>query len=197
MKLNIKIYKKGEVMKGIQKNGIVIPKEFEGINNYLNLLDEINGVNDWLTRLQYFDDDYYYTVGKELMKLSAPNSNDVNNNLMIHRSLLIATLTSIKLLIKEKGIFTLELYSSNAKPYRPDLIKYAIKTLNFGATKYEVNSWLDVKTFNRKNNHASMFRHLADSYSGNERDHESNLDPLCHLLTRSLMEYTLWSRGEI
>ena len=60
-----------------------------------------------------------------------------------------------------------------------------------GAKKYPGNGWLDGEFFNRRDNHASMSRHLAEYYAGVTRDKESGLDPLLHLACRALMAYTV------
>ena len=72
-----------------------------------------------------------------------------------------------------------------------------LEVLVMGAKKYEANGWLDpngAKT-SRKDMHASMFRHLAESSSGLTEDHESGLHPLLHLAARALMCYTRQKRG--
>jgi len=71
------------------------------------------------------------------------------------------------------------------------------KVLEFGATKYGPNNWLHegVKS-DFTSMHNSMFHHLADSWAGERRDHETKLDPLLHLATRALMMYTLIKRSE-
>ena len=73
---------------------------------------------------------------------------------------------------------------------------HVFKVLTFGAKKYGANSWLQGKHFNHKDNHASMSRHLAEAYTGKDRDGESNLDPLLHLAARALMQYTLKVRSK-
>lgn len=60
-----------------------------------------------------------------------------------------------------------------------------------GAKKYPGDGWLEGKFFNRRDNHASMSRHLAEYYAGVTRDKESGLDPLLHLACRALMAYTV------
>ena len=47
----------------------------------------------------------------------------------------------------------------------PEEFNDVLKVLEFGARKYGKNSWLKGKHFNHKDNHSSMFRHLAESYS--------------------------------
>ena len=72
-----------------------------------------------------------------------------------------------------------------------------LKVLEMGAKKYEVDGWLktDKKSFNDRDNHASMSRHLAEYYMGVKNDEDSDLDPLLHLATRALMAYTRRKRG--
>ncbi len=71
------------------------------------------------------------------------------------------------------------------------------KVLEFGATKYGRDSWLNGNHFNHRDNHASMSRHLAEAYTGKAEDEESGLDPLLHLACRALMSYTLKQRGNL
>lgn len=60
-----------------------------------------------------------------------------------------------------------------------------------GAKKYPGDGWLEGKFFNRRDNHASMSRHLAEYYAGATSDKESGLDPLLHIACRALMAYTV------
>jgi len=65
--------------------------------------------------------------------------------------------------------------------------------LNFGATKYEPRNWEEKNGIKAdfKQQHDSMFHHLAESFAGWSRhDQESDLDPLLHLACRALMCYT-------
>lgn len=78
----------------------------------------------------------------------------------------------------------------------PKEFLHVAKVLKFGATKYGKDSWLKGNHFNHKDNHASMSRHLAESYVGKDADEESDLDPLLHLACRALMEYTLKQRSK-
>lgn len=72
-----------------------------------------------------------------------------------------------------------------------------LKVLEFGEKKYGKYSWLseDGPKTNHKDMHASMFRHLAESYAGKRADDETGLDPLLHLASRALMLYTRLKRG--
>lgn len=79
----------------------------------------------------------------------------------------------------------------------PDEFKDILKVLDMGAVKYGANSWLKGNHFDIHKNHRSMSHHLLESYREIREDHESGLDPLLHLATRALMEYTLRSRGLI
>ena len=75
--------------------------------------------------------------------------------------------------------------------------KHIDKVIAHGAKKHAPLNWLkpDGKTTSHRDMHASMFRHLADSYAGIRTDSDSNLDPLLHLATRALMMYTRLQRG--
>jgi dATP/dGTP diphosphohydrolase len=57
--------------------------------------------------------------------------------------------------------------------------------------KYEANNWLlpDGNGCDHKSMHASMFRHLAQSSVGINKDYHSGLHPLLHLACRALMVY--------
>lgn len=77
----------------------------------------------------------------------------------------------------------------------PEEFKDLFLILDFGATKYPVNGWLNGIAFNHKKNHDSMFHHLAESYVGVTKDKESGHHPLLHLGCRAMMEYTLLKRG--
>lgn len=79
----------------------------------------------------------------------------------------------------------------------PDEFSHTLKVLMQGATKYGANSWLMGKHFDVHRNHRSMSHHLLESYREMRVDKESGLDPLLHLATRALMEYTLRHRGKI
>jgi hypothetical protein len=74
----------------------------------------------------------------------------------------------------------------------PEEFKDILKVMENGAMKHGLNSWLNEnnQSMGHKANHASMFRHLASSYSGEVCDKESGLDHLLHLATRALMAYT-------
>ena len=79
----------------------------------------------------------------------------------------------------------------------PPEFNHTVKVLDMGAKKYGANSWLSGNHFDVHVNHKSMAHHLLESYREIRKDHESNLDPLLHLATRALMEYTLRSRNMI
>jgi hypothetical protein len=61
-----------------------------------------------------------------------------------------------------------------------------------GAKKYQPNNWLSPfgVTMAHDANHDSMFHHLAESFSGVEKDKDSGMDPRLHLACRALMSYT-------
>jgi len=67
--------------------------------------------------------------------------------------------------------------------------------LEMGAKKYGKDAWLHGISMSHRSNHESMSRHLAEAYCHKDIDHESGLDPLLHLATRALMEYTMKQRG--
>lgn len=77
----------------------------------------------------------------------------------------------------------------------PEEFKDVVKVLEFGATKYEANSWLEGIHFNKKDNDASIGRHWAKMVAGEEVDEESGLDHRLHAACRLLMSYTLFKRG--
>jgi LytS/YehU family sensor histidine kinase len=58
-----------------------------------------------------------------------------------------------------------------------------------GAIKHGTSSWKDPNniSLSHKPNHSSIFRHLAESYSGKQADDDSGLHPAVHLVTRGLM----------
>lgn len=66
-----------------------------------------------------------------------------------------------------------------------------IKVLEMGAKKYSPNGWLEPEGpgTSHKEMHASLFRHLAASSAGIEKDKESGLDHLLHVACRALMLY--------
>lgn len=73
------------------------------------------------------------------------------------------------------------------------------KVLEFGLSKYKGSpkAWLDpaAPRMSHKQNHDSMFHHLAESFTGHDSDPESGLHPLLHLACRALMEYTRIQKG--
>lgn len=79
----------------------------------------------------------------------------------------------------------------------PEEFADVIKILEFGASKYAPNAWLEpnAPTMDHKSNHASIFRHVAESYAGKTADAESGIDPLLHAACRCLMAYTRKQRG--
>jgi hypothetical protein len=79
----------------------------------------------------------------------------------------------------------------------PEEFTHTLKVLENGAVKYGPNSWLNGTHFDVHKNHKSMSHHLLESYRELRKDPESGLDPLLHLATRALMEYTLRARGRI
>lgn len=74
-----------------------------------------------------------------------------------------------------------------------------LDVLEFGAKKYGDNNWLKpngIKS-SRTQMYDSTFHHLAESYAGMEKDHESGLDPILHAICRLMMIYTRKQRGLI
>ena len=71
--------------------------------------------------------------------------------------------------------------------------------MEMGAAKHGANNWLNPSgsKSSHKDMHDSMFHHLAESFSNQRIDVESGLDPLLHLATRALMQYTRIKRGLI
>lgn len=72
-----------------------------------------------------------------------------------------------------------------------------LNIFEMGAKKYAVNNWLDpngAKT-SHKDMHASMFRHLASSSAGINKDEESGQDHLLHLAARAIMMYIRRKNG--
>ncbi len=84
----------------------------------------------------------------------------------------------------------------NTELLEPEFLHF-LQVLELGAEKYGKYSWLsrDGPKTNHKDMHASMFRHLAESYAGKRADDETGLDPLLHLASRALMLYTRLKRG--
>lgn len=176
---------------------IIVPKEFHRIYDVLQDMDKDWGVNGWMTRTYMLAAKFHENVLNHLMFLSSAEASNVATLSKRHRALEIAGLTAIQIIIDMEGHWNLELKSSNTDIKKLDLLAPAIKTMEFGAEKYGANAWLRGEHFDRKSNHASMFRHLAEDYTGKVRDDESGLHPLYHLLTRALMEYTLDLRGKL
>ena len=81
----------------------------------------------------------------------------------------------------------------------PDEMQDFVLVLLEGARKYKANGWLDKdgQSIDNKSNHASMFRHLAESCTGREKDKDTELHPLLHLACRALMGYVRYKRGII
>lgn len=72
-----------------------------------------------------------------------------------------------------------------------------MKIVEMGAKKHGKDTWLDKDnpSLETKANYASMCRHAAQSFCGEEIDEESGEDHLLHLACRSLMKYTRKKRG--
>ena len=67
-----------------------------------------------------------------------------------------------------------------------------LKVLDFGASKYSPNGWLEPNGARTsfKEYHDSIFHHLAKSFAGQRLDDESGLDHLLHVITNAQMLYT-------
>lgn len=76
-----------------------------------------------------------------------------------------------------------------------------------GAKKHGENNWLEPggRKSSFKDMHASMFRHVAESYAAGpwafgtslREDYDSKKDPLLHAICRCMMMYTRLKRGII
>lgn len=104
---------------------------------------------------------------------------------------------NINLIELNKGELQASPLKYNPRLELPKEFNDVIKVLEFGATKYAVNNWLkpNGKGAGHKENHDSMFHHLAESFAGRKVDKESGLHPLLHLACRALMAYTRTERG--
>ena len=69
--------------------------------------------------------------------------------------------------------------------------------IEMGARKHGADTWLDKDnpSLDRKANHSSMCRHLAEVYGQVTEDEESGLHPALHLACRALMLYARYRRG--
>lgn len=80
----------------------------------------------------------------------------------------------------------------------PPEFSHILKVLQMGIDKgYKANGWLndpESPRMSHKENHDSMFHHLAESFAGVTNDKDSGLHPLLHLATRALMGYTRYMR---
>lgn len=72
-----------------------------------------------------------------------------------------------------------------------------MKVVEMGASKYAANGWMDPDGANtsKKDQFASMNRHLAKWFAGNPIDEESGLHHLLHVMTRCAFEYTRHQLG--
>lgn len=99
----------------------------------------------------------------------------------------------------EADIKALEKTSQSLNPTVPPEFGHVLKVLQAGIAKgYEPNGWLNDRNSPRmshKENHDSMFHHLAESFNGTTKDGDSGLHPLLHLATRALMGYTRYMRN--
>lgn len=80
----------------------------------------------------------------------------------------------------------------------PEEFKDANAILDFGASKYDPNGWLQGIKFDHRSNMASVNRHLsAVCVDPMSKDPESELPHILHAAGRLLMEYTLMCRGNL
>lgn len=65
-----------------------------------------------------------------------------------------------------------------------------INVIAFGARKHGPGSWKDPHnpSMEHKANHASLFRHLSESYCEHTEDADTGEHPLAHVIVRSLMK---------
>lgn len=97
----------------------------------------------------------------------------------------------MKIEVLVDGVSTVELETAATFTLVPELFDF-LKVMDYGATKYAADNWLAAEAVGMDNRscHASMFRHVAESYCGQRADHESGLHPLYHAATRALMKAT-------
>ena len=87
---------------------------------------------------------------------------------------------------------------SDEKLTPPEFTEWLEEVLQFGIAKgYGKHSWKEGIHFNHRDNHSSMWRHLAESYCGTGQDHESGLHPLKHVAVRALMQVWFEEQSEI
>jgi hypothetical protein len=74
--------------------------------------------------------------------------------------------------------------------YPPELNDW-MAVMEFGAKKHGANNWLEKNGSKSSHNdmHASMSRHLEESWEGGLHDKDTGLHPLLHLASRALMMY--------
>lgn len=78
----------------------------------------------------------------------------------------------------------------------PEFFDY-LKVNMFGGKKHGKDNWLQPNgtKSSHKDMYASIFRHVAEAYSGKTADDESGLHPVLHAVSRLLMVYTRYKRG--
>jgi len=69
------------------------------------------------------------------------------------------------------------------------LVDRVSRVMEQGARKHGRGSWKDKDnpSLERRANFSSMSRHLAEYYNGVEKDIDSDMDPIDHVVTRGLM----------
>jgi len=80
-------------------------------------------------------------------------------------------------------------------PY--ELFEGMLAVLEFGASKYEANNWLEPNGIKSdpKSMYGSIFRHVAEAYAGADLDKESGLPPEAHAQCRLGMSLARKARG--
>lgn len=71
-----------------------------------------------------------------------------------------------------------------------------VEVMKHGALKYGADGWMENgKGLDRRSNHSSLCRHVAEYYMGMQKDPETGIDPLLHIATRALYAYYLRVSG--
>ncbi len=79
----------------------------------------------------------------------------------------------------------------------PEFVVGIMEVVRAGAEKYDPNGWLepDGVGTSKREQYASLSRHLAKAYVGQPIDEESGLYHYQHIATRAMMAYTRISRN--
>lgn len=93
-----------------------------------------------------------------------------------------------------------EAYGLPKEAIQPEFFDF-LKIVSMGGAKHGMNNWLreNGKKSDERTMHDSIFHHVAESFVFGiaARDHESDEDPLLHVMTRSAMLYTRRQRNII